>query len=100
MERKSTDWFEAHWETMMPVTEAKRKALLAYKAAPGPDTLHELRNARKTARKTARFCANAYWTELCRSIQSAADQGDAKGTYEGIKKATVPIISKSAPLRS
>ena len=39
-------------------------------------------------------------TELCRSIQSAADQGDAKGTYEGIKKATGPIISKSAPLRS
>ena len=33
MQRKSTDWLEAHWETMMPVTEAKRKALLAYKAA-------------------------------------------------------------------
>ena len=99
-ERKSADWFEANWEIMEPVTEAKRKALMAYKAAPGPDALQKLRNARNIARKTARFCANKYWVDLCIGIQSAADQGDAKKMYEGIKKATGPLISKSAPLKS
>ena len=99
-ERKNADWFEAHWVTMNPVTETKRKALLAYKASPGPDTLKCLRNARNTARKTARFCANTYWVELCKSIQSAADQGDIKQMYEGIKKATGPTTSKSAPIKT
>ncbi|KAK3780853.1 hypothetical protein RRG08_055090 [Elysia crispata] len=30
------DWYEAHCEEMEPVKEAKRKALLAFKATPGP----------------------------------------------------------------
>ncbi|CAM4379955.1 unnamed protein product [Leuciscus chuanchicus] len=34
-ERKNADWYEAHWEEMESMTEAKRKALLAYKASPG-----------------------------------------------------------------
>ena len=42
-EQKSADWYEAHWEEMEPVTEAKRKAYLAYKAKPSPSTLEALR---------------------------------------------------------
>ncbi|GAA6105796.1 zinc finger protein 2 homolog isoform X1 [Tachysurus ichikawai] len=30
-ESKNTNWYEANWEEMEPMTEAKRKALLAYK---------------------------------------------------------------------
>ena len=30
--QNSSDWYEAHWEEIEPVTEAKRKAYLAYKA--------------------------------------------------------------------
>ena len=99
-ERKNTDWFEDHWEEMEPVTEAKRRALLAHKAAPSPSTLAALRAARKKSQQTARHCANSYWLNLCSSIQLAADMGDARGMYEGIKKATGPAPSKSAPLKS
>lgn len=99
-ERKNADWFEEHWEEMEPVTETKRKALLAYKAAPNPTTLAALRAARKTSKQTARHCANTYWLNLCNSIQTAADIGNARGMYEGIKKATGPAPSKSAPLKA
>ena len=99
-EYKSADWFEAHWEKLDPVIEAKRKALIAYKASPSPATLQQFRIARNTARRTARFCANTYWTDLCRSIQMAADMGNTKELYEGIKRALCPRISKSAPIKS
>ncbi|XP_047490913.1 uncharacterized protein LOC125040403 [Penaeus chinensis] len=87
-------------EMMEPVVEAKRKTLLAYKNAPNPTTLTALRVARKTSQQTARHCANTYWSNLCSSIQLAADVGDARGMYEGIKKATGPAPSKSAPLKT
>jgi hypothetical protein len=99
-ERKNADWYEAHWEEMEPVTEAKRKALLAYKANPSPSTLQSLRTARNKAQQTARHCANTYWLNLCSSIQRAAETGNARGMYEGIKKATGPTPSKTAPLKS
>ena len=98
--RKNADWFEAHWEEMEPVTEAKRKALLAYKTTPSPSTLADLKAARKASQQTARHCANTYWLNLCSSIQTTADTGNARGMYEGIKKATGPAPSKSAPLKS
>ena len=97
--RKNADWFEAHWEEMEQVTEAKRKALLAYKTTPSPSTLADLKAARKASQQTARHCANTYWLNLCSSIQNAADTGNARGMYEGIKKATGPAPSKSAPLK-
>ncbi|KAL1250669.1 hypothetical protein QQF64_018465 [Cirrhinus molitorella] len=96
-ERKNADWYEVHWEEMEPVTEAKRKALLAYKAKPSPSTLQALRTARSKAQQTARHCANTYWLNLCSSIQAAADTGNTRGMYEGIKKATGPTPSKTAP---
>ena len=73
---------------MEPITEAKRKALLAYKAKPCPSTLEALRTARRTVQQTAHHCANTYWLNLCSSIQTAADTGNARGMCEGIKKAT------------
>ncbi|XP_047498459.1 uncharacterized protein LOC125045298 [Penaeus chinensis] len=99
-EHKNADWFEAHWDRMEPVVEAKRKTLLAYKNAPNPTTLTALRVARKTSQQTARHCANTYWLNLCSRIQLAADVGDARGMYEGIKKVTGPAPSKSAPLKT
>lgn len=85
---------------MEPVTEAKRKAFLAYKAKLSPSTLQALRTARNKAQQTARHCANTYWLSLCSSIQAAADIGNARGMYEGIKKAIGPTPSKTAPLKS
>ena len=97
---KNADWYEAHWEETEPVIEEKRKALLAYKSAPGPSTLAALRAARKKSQQTARHWANTNWLNLCNSIPQAADFGDARGMYLGIKKATGPAPSKSAPLKS
>ena len=37
---------------------------------------------------------------LCGSIQQAANTGNIKGMFEGIKTATGPCISKSAPIKS
>ncbi|XP_063592477.1 uncharacterized protein LOC134769668 [Penaeus indicus] len=99
-EHKNADWFEAHWDEMEPVVEAKRKALLAYKNTPGPTMLTALRVARITSQQTARHCANTYWLNLCSRIQLTADVGDARGMYKGIKKVTGPAPSKSAPLKT
>ena len=99
-ERRNADWYEAHWEEIHPVTEAKRKALLAYKQNPCPSTRDALRAARNKAQQIARRCANDYWLNLCRKIQSAADTGNARGMYNGIKIATGPTATKTAPLKS
>ena len=99
-ERKNEDWYDAHWEEMEPVIEAKRKALLAYKSKPSPTTLQALRTARSKAQQTARHCANTYWLNICSSIQTASDTGNTRGMYEGIKKAIGPTPSKTAPLKS
>ena len=53
---KNADWFEAHWEEIEPVTEAKRKALLPYKTTPSPSTLTDLKAARKASQQTAHHC--------------------------------------------
>ena len=99
-ERRNADWYESHWEEMQPVTEAKRKALLAYKQNPCPSTRDALRAARNKAQQTARRCANDYWLNLCSKIQTAADTGNARGMYDGIKTATGPTAFKTAPLKS
>ena len=83
---------------MEPVTKAKRKALLAQKAKPSPHTLEALRVARKKAQQTAWHCANTYWLDLCSSIQTAVETGNARGMYEGIKKTTGPTPTKIASL--
>ena len=72
---KSHDWFEANSTVMTPVIEAKRAALAEYKRTPDERNLQILRIARSMAQRTARSCANDYWTELSENIQSAAITG-------------------------
>ena len=98
--RQNVDWFEAHWDEMQPVTETKRDAMLAHKQNPCPETLKALRAARSQAQRTARRCANAYWLDLCGKIQTAADNGNSRGMYDGIKAAVGPAVKKSAPLKN
>ena len=88
------------WEEMQPVTEAKRKAMLAHKQNPSPSTRDALRAARSKAQQTSRRCANEYWQNLCAKTQLAADCSHAKGMYEGIKTATGPTSVKTAPHKS
>ena len=83
-ESKNADWFEACWEEMQPVTEAKRKAMLAHKQNPSPGKGDTLQAARSKAQQTACRCANEYWQNLCVKIQLAADCGHARGRKGGV----------------
>ena len=97
---RSSDWFDAKSAEMTPVIEAKRAALTEYKRSPSEKTLKTLRAARSKVQQTARKCANEYWQELSRNIQTAADTGNIRGMYDGITKALGPTQSKTAPLKS
>ena len=47
----------------------------------------------------ARRCAQSYWLDLCDDIQKAADMGDTRRMYEGIKRCISPIRRAVAPLK-
>ncbi|XP_050703781.1 uncharacterized protein LOC126989216 [Eriocheir sinensis] len=97
---KSADWFEVHSEEIMPVIEEKRNPLAAYKANPSERNLQVLRSARSKVQQCARRCANDYWLQLSSQIQTAADTGNMKEMYDGIKQALGPTKKKTAPLKS
>ena len=96
--RRNSDWFEINMETLTPLLENKRMAWIKYKQFPTRGNLKRLRLARNTFLSTARTCANDFWNELCRQIQRDADTGNAKGLYEGIRKAVGPERRPTAPL--
>ena len=98
-ERQNPDWFEANITDLEPVIAAKRTALLDFKRQPSQKTLTVLRKARSIAQRTARCCANNFWASLCHSIQLAADCGNTRAMYDGMKKAFGPMIIKIAPLK-
>ncbi|XP_068714290.1 uncharacterized protein [Montipora foliosa] len=100
MTSRSSDWFDAKSAEMTPVIEAKRAALTEYKRSPSEKTLKTLSAARSKVQQTARKCANEYWQELSRNIQTAAETGNIRGMYDGITKALGPTQSKTAPLKS
>ena len=97
---KSADWFEASADEIRPVIEKKRAALTAYKMNPSEKNLQTLRSTRNKAKQIARRCANDFWLQLCSKIQIAADTGNIKGMYDGIKQALGPCKKKTAPLKS
>ena len=72
-------WFHAKSAEMNPVIEAKWAALAEYKHSPSNKTLKTLRVARSKVQKTARKCANEYWQELSRDIQTEADTVSISG---------------------
>ena len=95
----SQDWFKANEDKITPVLDQKRRALLRHKKRPTTSSKQSLMIIRKQARRTARRCANDYWMKLSQEIQQAADSGNIRGMYEGIKKATGPTSKKTAPLK-
>ena len=97
---KSTDWFEAKSAVLNPIIEKKRQMQCEYNKHPSTQNLCKLRQARKEAKQMVRRCANEYWVELSQRIENASATGNLKVMYEGIKVATGPTQSKSAPLKS
>ena len=96
---KSQDWFEANTEVLAPILKKKRNALLRDKTHPTKSSKQLLKTTRSQARMLARRCANNYWLDLSQEIQSAAETGNIRSMYEGIKKATGPASKKTAPLK-
>ena len=99
-ERKNKDWFEAGITQMEPVIEAKRSALISYKRDPSRRNQQALRAAKSKVQQTSRRCANDYLLQLSDNIQQAADSGNIRGMYEGIKQVTGKSTKKTAPLKS
>ena len=98
--KNSPDWFNDNLPKIEPLVEAKRKAFLAHKANPTPQSLQTLKTCRSSVQRAARQCANDYWLKLCDDIQCGADRGDIRAVYNGIKKAVGPVAKKTAPLKS
>ena len=81
--RKNTDWFEANITKIESVIATKRTALAEYKRDPSQRNLEALRAARGKAQQTARRCANEYWQEICKKIQTVSDTGNIRNMFEG-----------------
>ena len=94
------DWYDSNSARLDPSIASKRKALQAYKDKPSPASLQALRSARSNVQREVRLCINEYWSDLSSNIQQAADTGNINSMFEGIKKATGPKISKTAPIKS
>ena len=97
---KSSDWFEAKSKELDPIISNKRQKQCEYNKHPSHQNLCKLRQARKEAKQMVRRCANDYWVELSQRIENASATGNIRAMYEGIKTATGPTQSKSAPLKS
>ncbi|XP_072181238.1 uncharacterized protein [Diadema setosum] len=83
-----------------PHAEAKRKTLLTYKQNPISSTHNVLRTASNMVQQTASRCANDFWLNLCRRIQTAALSGNARDIYDIIKATIGPTAIKTAPLKT
>ena len=91
---------DANIVTLQPLIEAKRDVLLEHRRNPTPETLAALRLARSHAKEECSRCANQFWLDLCSTIQVAADTGNIRDMFEGIKKAIGRTQTKCAPLTS
>ena len=72
----------------------------AFENNPSKQNLLTLREARSKVQQISGRCANDYWLQLSSDIQIAADTGNIKGMYDGIKQALGPTQKKAAPLKS
>ena len=89
---KNEDWFEASETEINPVLEEKRMAQLNYKQQPNQATLQAFKKAKAKVQRTVRCCANKYWTQLCESIQLAAENGNIRGVYLLLLLLSVPSL--------
>ena len=85
---------------LLPLIKVKRQAHVEYQHDPSSTSLNRLREARKGFRRTARKCTNEFWLKTSASIQAAADRGDTKSVYDGIRKAVGPTEKLTSLLQS
>ena len=84
----------------MPAIEDKQSAYLQYNNLPNAKNLQAPKDTRKKVQQTARKCANEFWVELSQKIQLAANTGNIREMYEGIKKAIGPVQRMTSSIKS
>ena len=94
------NWFEENINVLLPLIKIKRQAHVDYQHDPSSTSLKRLREARKTFRKTARKCANEFWLKTSAGIQAAADRGDTKSVYDGIRQRRESLNRKKEERRA
>ncbi|XP_037296657.1 uncharacterized protein LOC119189933 [Manduca sexta] len=99
VQRHQNDWFQTNIEKLKPLIASKNSAALNYRLNPSNSSKEKLRATKAMLQRNTRYCANAYWIELCQSIQECAYTGNISGLYSRIKKAVGPIPKKTAPLK-
>lgn len=99
--RTSTkDWFIDSSEVLLPLIDARKSARLEFMKNPSDRSKEKLRKAKSDLQRKARNCANEYWTNLCTKMQAAADTGNLRGLYDGLKAALGPRVNKVAAIKS
>lgn len=96
-ERSNPDWFNTDIAELEPALTAERVALHRHKEEASAPILARLRKAWNYAKQLVRHCTNSYWFLLCQSIQQAADCGNIRGIYKGMKKSFSLCVIKVAP---
>ena len=95
---KNAEWSAGSSEMLLPALEESVLLLQSTKAKQLSP--HKLRLARKKVKQLSRRYANRHWQRRCKDIQTASDNGNLRGMYEGIKKAIGPTQCKTVPLKS
>ena len=96
--KQTNDWFDAR--TLLPLVEVKRAAYAKFQAVPTRANMAELRAATLQLQRRTSQCANEHWLLLCEKIQVAADFGNLRKMYAGIRTAVGPSRRKKvAPLK-
>ena len=80
----------ANAESLEPLILSKNDAHRAHVNRPTRSTLSNLKEARGQLQKATRQFANKYWNNLCDEIQTAADSGNLREMYRGLRKVTGP----------
>ena len=93
------DCVREHTDHLLPLCEIKKKALLADKKNPGQESKDYLRTAKSILQQEQGRCANEYWMNLCKEIQTASDRGDTKAMYSLMKTALGPAVTQLVQLR-
>ncbi|GFS11625.1 craniofacial development protein 2 [Elysia marginata] len=98
--KKNEDWFKAGIDLLDPAIAAKGTSHVEYTRKQSAKNLAINRKSLYNAKTISRKCANDYWLRLCGDIQSAADSGNTRAMYEGMKKASGASVVKVASLKS
>jgi len=88
--RLDPNWYRELRDTIEPILEKKRAAMLKMKSRLSRASLVEYHAAQALAQKTVCESVKVFWDSLCSHIEIARDSGNIKDIFTAIKTATKP----------